>query len=206
MSIESWLAFTAIASVATIVPGPAMLLVSAHSLRHGVAQSFKTIFGNMTGLAILSSISVAGLSTIIFYSNNAFLVIKILGALYLAYLGIKIWRNGVSPINVETAGSHERGRFLYLQGVGVALSNPKAIAFTTALFPQFIDSHQNVLLQFSIFLCTFMALSFTCLTVCSITVHKASHSFAKNISSKLSKVFGGSLIGASGLLILYKHQ
>lgn len=206
MNIDAWLAFTAIASVATIVPGPAMLLVATHSLKFGVLQSFKTILGNVTGLAVLSSISVAGLSVLILYSAGAFLAVKIFGALYLAYLGIKIWRNGVTPINLEGSGSNERGRLLYLQGIGVSLSNPKAIAFTTALFPQFMEPSESVLFQFSIFLGTFMILSFTCLSVCSIIAHKASRKITRNLSNKLGKVFGGSLIGAGGLLLASKHQ
>ncbi|WP_323847454.1 LysE family translocator, partial [Microbulbifer magnicolonia] len=206
MNIEAWLAFTAIASVATIVPGPAMLLVATHSLRFGILQSLKTILGNITGLAILSSISVAGLSALILYSAGAFLAVKITGALYLTYLGIKIWRSGVSPINIEDTDSNSRGRFLYLQGIAVSLSNPKAIAFTTALFPQFIEPSQNVLFQFSIFLGTFMGLSFTCLSVCSIIAQKVSHNVSKNLSFNLGKVFGGSLIGAGGLLLVSKHQ
>ncbi|WP_299599476.1 LysE family translocator [uncultured Microbulbifer sp.] len=206
MNIEAWLAFTAIASVATIVPGPAMLLVATHSLRFGILQSLKTILGNITGLAILSSISVAGLSALILYSSSAFLAVKIIGALYLTYLGIKIWRNGVSPIDLEESGSNQRGRFLYLQGIAVSLSNPKAIAFTTALFPQFIDLSEGVLFQFSILLGTFMALSFICLSACSIIAHKASRKVSKNLSLNLGKVFGGSLIGAGGLLLVSKHQ
>lgn len=205
MNIEAWLTFTAIASVATILPGPAMLLVATHSLRFGVLQAFKTILGNITGLAILSSISVAGLSTLILYSASAFLAVKIFGALYLSYLGIKIWRNGISPINVEETSSERRDRFMYLQGIGVSLSNPKAIAFTTALFPQFIEPSQGVLFQFVIFLGTFMALSFTCLSACSIIAHKASRKIARNASLNLGKVFGGSLIGAGGLLLAEKH-
>ncbi len=183
-----------------------MLLVATHSLRFGVLQSLKTILGNITGLAILSSISVAGLSALILYSSGAFLAVKIIGALYLTYLGIKIWRNGVSPINVEEADSNKRGSFLYLQGIAVSLSNPKAIAFTTALFPQFIDPGQNVFFQFVIFLGTFMALSFTCLSVCSIIAHKASYRVSKSLSFNLGKVFGGCLVGAGGLLLVSKHQ
>ncbi|WP_447527572.1 MULTISPECIES: LysE family translocator [unclassified Vreelandella] len=206
MNIEVWLAFTAIASVATIVPGPAMLLVATHSLKFGILQSLKTILGNITGLAILSSISVTGLSALIMYSSGAFLTVKIVGAFYLIYLGVKIWRNGVSPINVEEADSNERGRFLYLQGIAVSLSNPKAIAFTTALFPQFIEQSQSVFFQFSILLGTFVALSFSCLCVCSILVRKASHKVVGSLPLNLGKIFGGSLIGAGGLLLVSKHQ
>ncbi|MFI0473739.1 LysE family translocator [Halomonas sp. HMF6819] len=205
MNIEAWLAFTAIASIATIVPGPAMLLVATHSLKYGVLQSLKTILGNITGLAILSSISVTGLSALILYSSSAFLAVKIAGALYLAYLGIKIWRNGVSPIKVEEADSNKRGGLLYLQGIAVSLSNPKAIAFTTALFPQFIEPGQRVLFQFSILLGTFMALSFSCLCVCSILARQASLGVSGKLPLNLGKIFGGSLIGAGGLLLFAKN-
>ncbi|MDN3517510.1 LysE family translocator [Aquisalimonas lutea] len=204
--MEVWLAFTAIAFVATVIPGPAMLLVSAHSVKYGVMNSLKTIIGNITGLAILSSLSVAGLSTLIVYSSIAFTIVKILGAAYLAYLGIKIWRNGIQPVPVSERHSGESGNYLYIQGIAVSVSNPKAIVFTTALFPQFIDPSQSLLFQFTIFLCTFMALSFICLLGCSLLVKKTTAKLAGNVSRYLGRVFGGALVGAAGLLLASSHR
>lgn len=201
MSVETWLAFTAIASIATLVPGPAMFLVASHSLKYGVIRSIKTILGNVTGLAILSGLSVIGLSALLIYAPVMFTLVKIVGAIYLAYLGIKLWCNGVQPIDVDKARAKGGSEYLYLKGVFIALLNPKAIIFTTSLFPQFIDHTNSVMPQFFVFLSTFIGLSFACLLGSSIFVRFALGSVAVKYSRFIGRLLGGTLIGASGALL-----
>jgi len=127
-----------------------------------------TICGNISGLFIMSLFSVLGLGALVLCSSTAFSLLKILGALYLIFLGIKMWRNGFyrteDQLNIRTTHSPDKCK-LYLHGVTVALSNPKAIAFTTALFPQFIDHTIPLLPQFSLLVITFMLYSFICLAI-----------------------------------------
>jgi threonine/homoserine/homoserine lactone efflux protein len=168
MSVESWLLFSSIALVATLSPGPAILLVSSHSVSYGLKNSVATMLGNISGLFVMSALSVLGLSAIILHSAALFVVLKFAGAAYLIYLGLKLLRKGFSDAvparqsgdGCEAAPSYSQ---LYSCGLLVALSNPKAVAFTTALFPQFVDRAQPVVPQFGILLVTFMALSFSCL-------------------------------------------
>ncbi len=167
MEIESWLLFSSIALVATITPGPAVLLVTSHSISHGPGRTIFTILGNISGLFFMSLLSVLGLGAIVLTSATAFTCIRIIGACYLIYLGIKLWRNGflkaASSKKISSNGKRVSTLSLYLHGLMVALSNPKAIAFTTALFPQFIDHAAPLLPQFSVLVTTFMFYSFTCL-------------------------------------------
>lgn len=159
--------FVLVAVVATAIPGPAMLLVSSHSTGFGVAKTFFTIAGNVTGLTVLSTLSVLGLGSLLVHTPIAFTAVKIMGAMYLIYLGVNLWRKGLSPLNAKTDSKQKSVVSLYAQGVAVALSNPKAILFTTALFPQFIDPTTNVLPQFLLLVLTFISLSFSCLLNCS---------------------------------------
>ncbi|MCW8885913.1 MAG: LysE family translocator, partial [Motiliproteus sp.] len=141
MSFENWLLFCSIAFVATITPGPAILLVTSHSLSQGPLRAVATIMGNISGLFCMSLGSVLGLSTLILYSTTAFTVVKIVGALYLIYLGVRLWRQGFRFDGKARAEGRKTPLLgLYAQGLMVSLTNPKAIAFTTALFPQFIDT------------------------------------------------------------------
>lgn len=198
MTLDTWLPFFVVALIATLIPGPAMLLIATHSLSYGWRRSMATIFGNVSGLVILSLLSVLGLSALIVSSHTVFLIVKLCGAAYLFYLGLKIWRSGIKPIDAQATAVPAKTSNLYLQGIVLALSNPKAIIFTTALFPQFIKLEQSVPRQFFIFVLTLCCLSFTCLLGCAFVSRK---SFATvrslSIGNALSKLFGSVFMGAA---------
>lgn len=198
MEFENWLAFCSIALLATVTPGPAALLVSSNSLSVGFKKSLATVLGNVTGLFVMSALSVIGLSAVVLHSAIGFATIKIFGAVYLIYLGLKLWRDGIST--TETSGLKKpKGNIfnLYLQGILVALTNPKAIVFTTALFPQFIFVSDPLLPQFSLLVSSFMVLSFLCLSLYAALAQQARKGTGKMISKKIvSKIFGSTFIGA----------
>lgn len=198
MTFEGWLLFSSIALVATLTPGPAVLLVTTHSLQFGPMRSILTILGNVSGLFIMSLASVLGLSTLIFLSGTVFTIVKTCGAVYLIYLGIKLWRQGVVSHQVSaTRVGRGNGLHLYGQGLLVALTNPKAIAFTTALFPQFIVANQPLVGQFSLLVATFMIFSFLCLAAYSFAGHKAKQHSGAWISGRLTgRIFGGIFVMA----------
>ena len=202
MQFENWFMFCSIALLATATPGPAALLVSINSISFGFKKSLITVLGNVTGLFIMSIFSVAGLSAVVLHSTEVFIAIKIFGATYLAYLGFKLWVNGVGNIEVgsikKTKGSYLS---LYTQGVLVALTIPKAIIFTTALFPQFIVATGNLMLQFSILVLSFMLLSFVCLSSYALVAQRAKASTMNARGQKLlGKIFGTTFIGAGCIL------
>jgi threonine/homoserine/homoserine lactone efflux protein len=211
MNIENWLIFSSIALVATITPGPAILLTTTHSVAYGLSKTLATIIGNISGLFLMSALSVLGLSTIILYSTTVFLVVKFVGAAYLIYIGIQLWRHGfVGKANDGKLATQlrrtPRTSRLFTQGLFVALSNPKAIAFTTALFPQFIDASETLIPNFSILVVTFMALSFACLLSYGyLAVNIKSKSSVSKASTYLSKLFGSAFI-VSGLALANASQ
>ena len=206
MNYDSWLLFTSIALVATITPGPAILLVSTHSVTFGTKYSVVTMIGNITGLFILSLLSVLGLSAIILHSAPIFFTVKLIGAGYLIFLGLKLWRNGfgLEAIQAVENGNPQRRPSimkLYANGLLVALSNPKAIAFTTALFPQFIQPDRSMTQQFSILIITFMFLSFICLLCYAIMAEGTKKRSAQiRLPGMMSKVFGCAFIGSGVFL------
>ncbi len=208
MDFESWLLFCSIAFVATLSPGPAILLVTTHSLQYGPMRSLFTILGNITGLLIMSACSVLGLNTLLLYSVTAFTCIKFFGAAYLIYIGIKLWRKGIM-VNEQLVGTQEKfSPFkLYSQGVIIALTNPKAIVFTTALFPQFIDVAKPLLVQFSILVFSFMGLSAICLFAYAVISYKAkTHSSRFFSGTRIGKVFGATFVGAGLMLATTVHN
>ena len=203
MSFESWLAFCSISFIASFTPGPAILIATTHALQHGLNRSVSTMCGNITGLLIMASCSIAGLSAVILTSTLAFTVIKVAGAVYLFYLGIKIWRAGlVFPEKQRTKTHTVNLLSLYSQGVMVALTNPKAIVFTTALFPQFISPDQPLTGQFTILVVTFMANSFISLFIwAAISSRVTASSVSPRLNRYLGKIFGGVFVGAGAALL-----
>ncbi len=212
MNLQNLLLFLSITLMATITPGPAIMLVSVNSIRYGIKNSVWTIMGNISGLFIMSLLAVLGLSTIILYSAPVFISVKIIGALYLIYLGFKLWSQGFNSAikNPQSSGKNlvtPLPRKLFFQGLLIALSNPKAIAFTTALFPQFIDSTQPLTMQFLILVSIFMLLSFSSLLGYAMLANKAQkQSVSKHgLQSIVGKLFGSIFIG-SGIALAFVSQ
>lgn len=208
MEFQQWLLFVSIASVATFTPGPAVLLVTTHSVAYGWKYSIFTILGNVTGLFFMSALSILGLGVLILSSAFAFTVVKTLGAIYLIYLGVKLWRNGLTTITPNASERRELTKRSkgYFQGIAIALSNPKAIAFTTALFPQFISQELSLAFQFSLLVCTFMLLSFSGLLCYSLAAVRAKSRLTFGANRYINKLFGGLFIGSGGALLSVSRE
>lgn len=205
MELQSWLLFSSIALVATITPGPAVLLVAANTMEHGVRPTVFTILGNISGLFLLSLLSVMGLGALLLYSAIAFTAIKTAGAIYLIYLGVRLWRSGFSRVSEKNVFRRDkkpaRRLKMYAQGVIIALSNPKAIAFTTALFPQFITRELPLVPQFSLLVLTFMSYSFICLFVYSYCSARTKVGMGNSRLGKIVSRFFASLFIGSGIIL-----
>ena len=204
MNFESWLLFFSIAIVTSIVPGPAVLLATMHGFANGLKGAIFAILGNVSGLLVMSALSVFGLSAIFILSTPVFIVVKTVGAAYLIFLGLKLWVKGINTEKVFIMNKENQAKGfgkLYLQGVFVALSNPKAIVFTSALFPQFINQSDPIAIQFTILVFTFMSASFICLSLYAYLATRTKHGVKWSAYSSLfSKLFGSAFV-ASGIFL-----
>ncbi len=160
MSFEIWLLYLGATIGLSLTPGPNGLLALSHGASHGVRRSTATIAGGVFGFVILMAISMAGMGALLLASEQAFFIAKIIGALYLVYLGIKTWRSPPPHIEAQNNESAKSTKALFSQGLFVALSNPKVIIFFAAFLPQFIDPKQPQLLQFAILAITFAVTEF----------------------------------------------
>lgn len=142
MSLHLWLIYTATVCVLSMTPGPCMLLAATHGLNHGRRRTLVTTLGSILALLLMIIASALGLGAVLAASETAFSAVKWAGAAYLVYLGIRTWRmpgtHSGLPMPI-VRGAHASLWHLFRQGFWVALSNPKAILFFGALFPQFID-------------------------------------------------------------------
>ncbi|WP_269531560.1 LysE family translocator [Chitinimonas sp. BJYL2] len=166
MSLEIWLAYIAAVVVISGTPGPNMLLSMTHGIHHGLGATVRsTMPGLLFGLAIILGISLGGLGALLLASTLAFEIIKYVGAAYLIWLGIKTWRSAGGSLSTEGRPDAEHAWARFRIGVLVSLSNPKAILFGVAFFPQFIDHTQPMAPQAAILWLSFIAIETGCMCI-----------------------------------------
>ena len=173
MAIEMWAAFAVAAGLLILLPGPTILLMIGYALNAGVRPALASLFGVALGDIAAMAVSFVGLAAVLATSAELFLVMKWLGAVYLVYLGIKMWRappvlsgledaalpnaerpSGAAPCRHRVAG-------LMGQAFVVTFLNPKGILFFAAFMPQFIDPAAPKLPQMLLLGGTFVALAVT---------------------------------------------
>jgi threonine/homoserine/homoserine lactone efflux protein len=210
MTTQAWLMYLALVIVATATPGPAVLFITTNSALHGVRKAVFAALGNIVGLFCLGGIAVTGLGTILQASELVFNVVRYAGAVYLIYLGLKL----VFRQNAELIASENRSiagdissRKIFFQALAVALSNPKAIVFLTALFPQFIDVNESLPTQFCLLIATLMFFSFAFLMLYAFLAQKAKKWLKKTAGMNgLSKTSGAIFIAFGVLLATSSHS
>ncbi|MBT0963309.1 LysE family translocator [Denitromonas iodatirespirans] len=205
MAFDTWLMFVVVAALAILSPGPAILLAITNGSRGGLRAVALSSLGNILGVAAVAGVSVFGLGALLQTSALLFLVVKLIGAAYLVYLGIKQLRRAAVSLSQAAAvdGPVQRpAAGLFREGALVALTNPKAIAFFTALFPVFLDTGRPLALQFGLMTATFMALSFMSLLAYGALARSAGRWLAEPRRQRaFNRVTGGVFIGLGASLL-----
>lgn len=205
MSLQAWWLFVVMTFVVSATPGPNMLLVMSHGARFGLRAAVMTMAGCMTALLCMVSISAAGLGALLHTFPAVFDALRYLGAAYLAYLGYKLWRAGLSQPGAEGSDVppplERSSATFYRQGLAVAASNPKAIVFSAAFFPQFIQPEWPALTQFGILLTTFTVIEVSWYLIYALSGHKLSQYLQQtHVMRNFNRVTGGVFVGFAGLM------
>jgi homoserine/homoserine lactone efflux protein len=159
MTIETWLAFAAATSVLLVIPGPTVLLVVSYALGQGLRTALPMAVGVALGDFTSMTLSLLGLGALLATSATLFTVIKWVGAVYLIWLGIKLWRAGGS-LNATPRTTASSALKMMLHAWIVTALNPKSITFFVAFLPQFLDPQRDFWMQMLVFETTFLALAF----------------------------------------------
>ena len=120
-----------------LTPGPDMTFFLSKTVAQSRAAGLAALAGASTGLVVHTILVAAGLSVLLAASATAFTVLKIAGALYLAWLAIDAVRNG-SSLSLDKKGARESLSLVYVKGLTVNLLNPKVIIFFVTFLPQFV--------------------------------------------------------------------
>ena len=155
MSFALWLGFLLAAVLIAITPGPGAVLSMSIGMRYGYRSALLAILGLQAALLLQLVVVALGLGALLAASETAFGLLKLAGAAYLIWLGVQKWRAPVAAVVAASGDLSKRG--LFVQGLLVNLTNPKAIVFIGALVPQFIDPAQPVAAQYAVIAATLCA-------------------------------------------------
>lgn len=203
MAVETWLLFVAVSILPAMSPGPAILLAISNALRFGPRSTHYSALGNSLGLTLLGLAVAFGLAALMQASAAVFTVVKIFGAAYLFYLGIKLWRSD-KLLSVDSARAEplKTPRALFLEALGLALTNPKGLLLLAALLPPFIDHTRPVVPQAAVMSVTFAVMCFLNHLFLAQVAGRIRKFLASERSMRLlRRGLGGMFIGFAGALM-----
>jgi homoserine/homoserine lactone efflux protein len=199
MALSLWLGFFAATILIAISPGPGAVASMSTGLRYGYWAALRVILGLQAALLLQLLVVALGLGALLASSEMAFEAVKLIGAAYLIWLGIQKWRAEAEEVNEGGISMAPNG--LFIQGLLVNLSNPKAIVFIAALVPQFIDPASAQWPQFFVIALTMFSVDVLVMSAYALLATRLRH-WLHDLSAlkALNRCFGGVFVSA-GLML-----
>ena len=206
--IDQLLVFAAVALIGIATPGPTVLLALTNGSRLGVKASLPGMVGAVLSDFVLVCAVALGLGALLAASEFWFSVVKWVGVVYLAYLGIRLLRSTGTlqlPRDDRSEGPPS-SRAVFLRSFLVAVTNPKGYLFFSAFLPQFISPGEPQLPQYVLLAVVFAAIDFTVMFAYASAGAKAIRVLKEKGSLWLDRVCGGALLALAGSLALYRKN
>jgi threonine/homoserine/homoserine lactone efflux protein len=204
MEFYTWIYFLLTVMLLAATPGPNVFLCISTSIQDGFKLSIYSAIGGFTATSIIFTLSFVGLGAIILNSEFYFNLIKYTGAIYLIYLGYKALSS--KQKNFDFKSNTIQGNSIkksFITGFIVGISNPKAIVFFAALFPQFINTKEPLLLQFIILYSTFLVFELFWLILYAYFASKSSKWFKEEGRANVFNKTIGSIFVLMGSIIAF---
>jgi threonine/homoserine/homoserine lactone efflux protein len=206
MSIHLYMAFVIASAIAICTPGPTVLMVVADAMAHHKRHAWSTIFGVGAGDIVGMVVSLAGVGAVMRTSHAAFLGLKIVGGIYLIYLGVRsisaTRSRGVAIEDLGEAMAARSARARFSSAFMVTVTNPKLILFFVAFVPQFISPAGSFVRQSAVYIATFDLMAM--INACGYA-YAARTVGAKLTSAENQKRIGwvsGSILIVAGIVVL----
>ncbi|MDQ8033952.1 MAG: LysE family translocator [Bordetella sp.] len=206
MSLATLALFIMASGVLIATPGPTVLLALSNGSRHGVRLAGWGMAGALLADLILIVIVACGLGVVLAASEMAFQAIKWVGALYLAYLGLRLLRADAALVLPGAPAARPQPRALFLRSFLVALTNPKALLFMSAFLPQFIAPRAPLLPQYATLALVLAVLNLAAMLAYAALGARLVRAFQGGALRWLNRLCGGLLIGMAGVLALYRRH
>jgi threonine/homoserine/homoserine lactone efflux protein len=204
MTLHTWLLYLGAVVLISCTPGPNVLYVTTRSIRFGVGTALIGTAGCLLVLVIMLVGSAAGLSAVLAAAPAAFTVLKYLGAAYLIFLGVMMWRMPDEPEESPVAAA-PRGTSnvaIFRGGFLVGISNPKLLIFAAAFFPQFIAPSAPWGPQFAVLVATFIAVELSFYVVYAVTARRLTDHLLRGVWRRRVNRAGGVIFMTFGAALL----
>ena len=201
MPLENWLAYTFVTATFLLIPGPTILLVISYSLIRGRQAVFALLLGVGLGDIVAMILSFIGVGLLLQTVTIAFQFLKWIGAAYLIWLGIRMWRSASESIELSAITDNRVWHAIMANAFVITALNPKSIVFFLAFLPQFINSEKPFITQSLILGSTFLVLA-----IISVLFYSLLASFTgqqmqlSHIHRWTNRIGGCLLIGAGGMI------
>lgn len=157
MDFHVWLAFASASIALLLIPGPTVLLILSYAISQGRRVALATVAGVALGDLVAMSASLAGLGALVLASAKLFLFLKWVGAAYLVYLGVKLFRSAPkATLGLLDEAPETSALKIFSHSAAVTALNPKSIVFFVAFVPQFITPSAPLVPQFGLLIATFV--------------------------------------------------
>lgn len=208
MTLTTYLLYLAAVALLVLSPGPTMLMCITTAIHRGPRKAMLSAGGSVTAVLGVMLLSALGLGALLAASETAFTIAKVVGAAYLIWLGVKTFCSQGTQLgnDSDTDSSEMTGRASYLRGFLVGASNPKALLFFTAFFPQFLDPSAAFVPQFAILALTFMASELTVLTACALGVSRIAPLLRQSGPMRWVNRICGGLFTVMGAALLFTRR
>lgn len=207
MALSTYLLYAAAVALLVATPGPTMLMCMTNALNHGPRHAMTSVAGSVSAVLLVMVLSAMGLGALLATSEAAFTTAKLVGAAYLIWLGIRTFRSEASALGASGDVPATPQRSFYLQGLLVGASNPKAVLFFAAFFPQFLNPAAPMAPQFAVLALTFMAFEFAVLTACALSVSRLAPLLRESGPVHwVNRICGGLFALMGGLLLLTRRS
>ena len=204
MEIWKLLFFIPACFALNMTPGPNNLLSMNNARCYGFKSAFIAGLGRIAAFAVMIALAASGLAVVLYASETLFLTIKIVGAAYLLWIAVNLWRSEASPISeidiIQSRFGLAKQEFL------LAAGNPKAILIFTAFLPQFVDLSSSANEQFFVLGLTFLILEMAAISLYAIFGIYLRQWFSKPKMAKRFNKVCASFLALSGANLLLSRQ
>ncbi len=208
MTATTLIAFALVAFIGIATPGPTVLLALTNGSRFGVRRAAFGMAGAMLSDVVLIAAVALGLGALLAASEFWFAIVKWLGVLYLAFLGIVLLRSRGSldeSLRLAAAGGAGAARALFLRSFLVAVTNPKGYLFFSAFLPQFIAPSAPQLPQYLMLAAVFVALDLVVMLAYAGFGAQSVRLLKRSGALWLDRLCGGALLTLAGSLAFYRR-
>ncbi len=202
--MDNYLLYVTMAAAAIVSPGPGVTLTLTNAIRYGIIETAGGIVGVAVGAMIIAALSATGVGLLLVASPVLLNIMKYVGAAYLIYLGVRLWRSS-SIASRKDGGGKGSWRRCFMEGITLQFSNPKAIFFCISIFPQFIDGSYPYIVQLSVLILTYGLLVVLIHSLYALTANRTKEWFStprgariiNRVSGSAFIFFGIALAGSS---------